>query len=173
MHLNPYGRGPVQLAADLANDRPAGLDELRRRCAEAGVTMDVPVLDGDLPVTLALLEEWEQVVDAATPAERAERLNLMLAEHSEHPRLTDHAGDGWHVHFRADRSLGGLLAALITVGTALHLAHRQLEGLGRCEGGGCTRIYADVSRNGTQRYCSTRCGSRAAVRRHRSRTAVA
>ena len=32
------------------------------------------------------------------------------------------------------------------------------------------RVFADVSRNGRQRYCSARCGNNDAVRRHRRRS---
>ncbi|WP_369124748.1 CGNR zinc finger domain-containing protein [Glaciimonas sp. Cout2] len=41
--------------------------------------------------------------------------------------------------------------------------------LGRCAANPCTHVIVDVSRNGTQRYCSPRCASRDAVRRHRAR----
>ncbi|WP_161793727.1 CGNR zinc finger domain-containing protein [Agreia bicolorata] len=33
----------------------------------------------------------------------------------------------------------------------------------------CERIFVDISRPGTQRFCSTECANRAAVRRHRDR----
>jgi predicted RNA-binding Zn ribbon-like protein len=60
-----------------------------------------------------------------------------------------------------------MIAALITVGTALHLTGLGMDRLGRCAAEGCSRIYADTSRNGRQRFCSPACANRAAVRRHR------
>lgn len=170
MHINPYGEEPVLLACDLANDPPSTLAQLRSRCIEADVVIE-DIGATDLADTLALLEQWERVVDAPDEPARADRVNELLAEHSEHPRVTNHAGSGWHVHYRGRRSLAGILAAVISVGTAMHLTARGMHRLGRCAAEDCDRVYADVSRNGTQAYCSPRCGSRTAVRRHRARAA--
>ncbi|KNX37536.1 CGNR zinc finger domain-containing protein [Luteipulveratus halotolerans] len=172
MHINPYGEEPVVLAADLVNDPPETLDALRDRCADAGVVIDMPVRRADLAATRALLDAWLTVVDADDDQGRADRLNALLAEHAEHPRMTNHSGEAWHIHYRElDRSLSGVLAALVTVGTAMHLTGRGMSRLGRCAAADCERVYADVSRGGRQRYCSTRCASREAVRRHRARSA--
>ncbi|GLW66273.1 hypothetical protein Arub01_45170 [Actinomadura rubrobrunea] len=172
MHLNPYGEDAVNLAADLANRRPASAQELADRCQAAGLVVEQPVTPEDLDRALAALDAWEKVVDAADERERAELLNRMLAEAAAHPRLTDHAGDGWHLHYRDDgQPLGSVLFALISVGTALHLAGRGMHRLRRCEVAECTTIFADTTRNGRQRYCSQRCGNRDAVRRHRARAA--
>jgi predicted RNA-binding Zn ribbon-like protein len=112
-------------------------------------------------------------VDAPTAAERAERLNALLAAATAHPRLTDHDGS-WHLHFRDDdRPPSAIVAAILSAGTALHLVGRGMGRLGRCAADGCGRIYADTSRGGKQRYCSPACANRDAVRRHRARAAVA
>lgn len=171
MQLNPYGADAVRLAVTLANDRPATLAELTRRCAEAGVVLDMPVREDDLPETLRLIDQWCQVADADTAEERARLLNGMLADASTYPRLTNHGPDGrWHLHYRDDGvSLAAVLRALVSVGTALHLTGRGMDRLGRCVRDGCRLIYADLSRTGRQRYCSPRCANRDAVRRHRAR----
>lgn len=55
--------------------------------------------------------------------ERPNWSTKLLAEISAHPRLTDHAGDGWHIHYRdSGPRLGAVLRALIRVGTAPHLS---------------------------------------------------
>ncbi|MGW8881668.1 CGNR zinc finger domain-containing protein, partial [Streptomyces mirabilis] len=119
-----------------------------------------------------VLDAWEKVVDAEEEYERAELLNRMLAAAAAHPRLTDHAEDGWHLHYRDDRQpLGPLLFSLISVGTALHLAGRGMRRLRRCAVTECAVIFADTSRTGRQRYCSRQCANRDAVRRHRARNA--
>ncbi|MFI5772157.1 CGNR zinc finger domain-containing protein [Streptomyces sp. NPDC051658] len=172
MHLNPYGEDVVNLAADLANRRPATAEELADRCRAAGLTVDLPAMPQDLDRTQEALDAWEKAVDADDEHERAELLNRMLAAAAAYPRLTDHAGDGWHLHYRDDRQpLGSLLFSLISVGTALHLAGRGMHRLRRCAVTECTTIFADTSRTGRQRYCSQRCANRDAVRRHRARTA--
>ena len=168
MHINPYGTAPVLLAVDLANDPPEDLRELVRRCEAHGLLVDAAV-PGDHGRCRELLAEWLTVVDTAEPAARVGRLNALLAAHVSHPRVTDHAGDGWHLHYRGDgQTLSGQLAALILTGTALHLTTRGMSRLSRCASSDCDLVFADVSRNGRQRYCSPRCGSREAVRRHRA-----
>ncbi|GGV89224.1 hypothetical protein GCM10015535_42580 [Streptomyces gelaticus] len=170
MHLNPYGEDVVNLAADLANRRPADAGELADRCRAAGLVVERSVTPQDLDATRKVLDAWEKVVDADDELERAELLNRMLSAAAAYPRLTDHAGDGWHLHYRDDRQpLGSMLFSLISVGTALHLAGRGMHRLRRCAVTGCTTIFADTSRTGRQRYCSPRCANRDAVRRHRAR----
>ncbi|MFF1907326.1 CGNR zinc finger domain-containing protein [Kitasatospora sp. NPDC058218] len=169
MHLNPYGEDAVKLAAALANHRPESAEELATRCRVAGLVVERPAAAQDLRRTATALDAWEAVVDATDGRERAELLNRMLAAASSHPRLTDHSGDGWHLHYRDDRqSLGALLASLIAVGTALHLVGRGMHRLGRCAVAECSTIFADTTRTGRQRYCSQRCANRDAVRRHRA-----
>ncbi|MFK0023148.1 CGNR zinc finger domain-containing protein [Streptomyces sp. NPDC090798] len=170
MHLNPYGEDAVNLAADLANRRPAGVEELADRCRAAGLVLENPATPQDLHRTQDALEAWEKVVDATDEHERAELLNRMLAAAAAHPRMTNHAGSGWHLHFRDDRqTLASVLISLIAVGTALHLTGRGMHRLRRCAVSECTTIFADTSRTGRQRYCSPRCANRDAVRRHRAR----
>nr|WP_189179981.1 CGNR zinc finger domain-containing protein [Microbispora rosea] len=170
MHLNPYGADAVALAVDLVNSKPVTVEELVRRCTDAGLVVDQPVEAEDLDRTLALLRDWERVVDADEPS-RVELVNRRLAEAAAYPRLTDHAGDGWHLHYRDDEaSFVEMLNSVIFVGTALHLVGRGMHRLGRCGLDECDRVYADTSRGGRQRYCSPRCANRDAVRRHRTRS---
>ncbi|MFE3455796.1 CGNR zinc finger domain-containing protein [Nonomuraea sp. NPDC059194] len=158
----------------MANRRPSSAEELADRCRAAGLVLERPVTPQDLDRTLAALRAWEQVVDACDERERAELVNRMLAAAAAYPRLTDHAGDGWHLHYRAERQpLGSVLLSLISVGTALHLAGRGMHRLRRCAVTGCAVIFADTSRTGRQRYCSQRCANRDAVRRHRARAGCA
>jgi hypothetical protein len=172
MHLNPYGEDAVNLAADLANRRPASTEELADRCRAAGVALDGPVTSEDLDRTGEVLDAWEKVVDTTDERERAGLVNRMLASAAAYPRMTDHVGTGWHLHYRDDEQpLGSVLFSLIAVGTALHLAGRGMHRLRRCAVTECVTIFADTSRTGRQRYCSPRCANRDAVRRHRARTA--
>jgi predicted RNA-binding Zn ribbon-like protein len=170
VHLNPYGADAVNLAADLANRRPVSAAELAERCRAAGLVVPGPVTPADLGGLLATLDAWQALVDAEDEQERAGRLNRMLADAAAYPRLTNHAG-GWHLHYRdAGQPLAAVLAALIAVGTALHLTGRGMHRLRRCALAGCPTIFADTSRTGRQRYCSTRCSNVDAVRRHRRKT---
>jgi predicted RNA-binding Zn ribbon-like protein len=170
VEINSYGTDPVRLAVGLVNDPPADADALNRRCAEAGLVLHRAATDADLSATRRFMHAWTEIVDAKDPDERAELVNRQLARAASYPRLTNHTGAGWHIHYRdADMSACGVLEAMISVGTAFHLAARGMHRLNRCAAGGCDRVYADVSRSGRQRYCSAVCANRDAVRRHRAR----
>lgn len=172
MHLNPYGEYAVLLAASLANTWPADRAELIDRTREFGMTMDFPTDSEDYRLTRLVIDDWLEVVDAADAPEQARLLNAQMAAAAAYPRLTDHDGEGWHLHYRdEEQSLPSVLRAVISVGTSLHLVTRGRHRLGRCDAEPCSKVVADVTRNGRQRYCSVRCANRAAVRRHRSRAA--
>lgn len=170
MHLNPYGEYAVLLAQSLANDWPSSRTRVIARTREFGMTMPFPEQPQDHARCRLVLDTWLTVVDAAAPDDRAAILNEQMAIASAYPRLTDHNGEGWHLHYReVDNDLPHVLQAVFMVSTALHLTTRGMTRLGRCAAEPCTNVIVDVSRNGTQRYCSPRCGSRDAVRRHRAR----
>jgi len=179
MHLNPYGEYAVLLAASLSNDWPSERAGIEERTREFGMTMEFSVGKDDHTQTRDVIDSWLRVVDAATSTERAALLNAQMAAIAAYPRLTDHDGEGWHLHYRdQEQSLAHVLAAVISVGTALHLTTRGMSRLLRCEAGRapgdpCANVVVDVTRNGRQRYCSVRCANRAAVRRHRQRRASA
>lgn len=171
MWLNPYGRDAVEMMSDLANSPPTSVDDLRGRCGAAGVDVAMPIDERDLQTTLNLIDRWCEIVDTHEEQARAKLVNQLLAETSEYPRMSDHDGF-WHLHYRPDDlPFGRVLCTLASVGTALHLVSRGMDRLGRCAVEQCSRVFADTSRTGRQRYCSTRCANRDAVRRHRARRA--
>lgn len=170
MHLNPYGEYAVLLAASLVNDWPMDRAGIIDRTRAFGMTMRFPTNPGDHLAVRAVLDEWLTIVDADTADTRAVLLNHAMATAAAYPRLTDHDGEGWHLHYRDDgQGLPEVLQAVIGVGTSLHLVTRGMHRLGRCAGEPCTQVVVDTTRNGRQRYCSVRCANRAAVRRHRDR----
>lgn len=169
MWLNPDGEQPVRLAVTLANDPPTTVAELAQLLDEHDLEVPSPTTE-DLASVFTLTAEWLTVVDATSDTDRAAALNLLLARYASYPRLTDHRGDGWHLHFREDAATTGrTVAVIVTVGTALHLVNRGMHRLGRCAAEGCDRAWADFSRPGTQRYCSARCANTSTARRHRAR----
>ncbi|WP_043263216.1 CGNR zinc finger domain-containing protein [Streptomyces sp. CT34] len=170
MQLNPYGEDAVRYVIELTNTPPTGVDELAQRSVAAGMVLDRPVTEADLTAVRDFLDRWAGIVDAPTDEQRAALLNALLADTAAHPRVTDHADGGWHIHYREDgQSLGGVLRAVGSVGTALHLTGLGMHRLGRCALAECGNAYADFSRAGRQRYCSPTCANRDAVRRHRAR----
>jgi len=171
VHLNPYGEYAVLLAVDLLWNPPTSGADLQTRCEQAGLTVDLPGTDADVTDVADFLQNWVAVVDASDEQGRADTLNALLDASSAHPRLTNHAGDGWHLHYRrTGLRVAEQLRSLISVGTALHLVGRGMHRLGRCALPECRRPFADVTRNGRQRYCSHPCANRDAVRRHRAKS---
>lgn len=177
MQLNPYGEYAVCLAESLANDWPESRAGIEARTREFGMTMPFPTTDDDHAGVRAVINGWLDVVDAGDPDERARLLNARMAHAAAYPRLVDHDGEGWHLHYRdGDQTMAHVLEAVISVGTALHLSTRGMHRLHRCAAGAdpgdpCRNVVVDVTRNGRQRFCSVRCANRAAVRRHRARRA--
>ncbi|MFG6490896.1 CGNR zinc finger domain-containing protein [Microbacterium sp. P03] len=175
MHLNPYGEYAVLLAASLANDWPVDRAGIERRARDFGMTMAFQPDGRDHERTRRVVDRWLAVVDAGDGRTKAALLNDLMAEVGAYPRMTDHDGEGWHLHYRDEgRALPDVLLAVFSVGTALHLTTRGMSRLARCEAGAapgdtCRDVFVDVTRNGRQRYCSVRCANRAAVRRHRAR----
>jgi predicted RNA-binding Zn ribbon-like protein len=104
-------------------------------------------------------------VDAAARA-----VNGLLARYGARPKLERHDGQPWHLHFHGpaaeDRSgWGGSVAmALATV-----LGSDYADRLGVCAAPSCDRVFVDVSRNGTRRFCSEACQNRVKAAAHRAR----
>ncbi|WP_022885485.1 CGNR zinc finger domain-containing protein [Glaciibacter superstes] len=170
MQLNPYGEYAVLLAASLANDWPHDRAGIVARTRDFGMTKEIPATSVDYERARRVIDDWLRVVDAPYPDARAELLNAQMAEATAYPRLTDHDGEGWHLHYRdEDQALPAALRAVICVGTSLHLVTRGMHRLRRCAAEPCEVVVVDTTRNGRQRYCSVRCANRAAVRRHRAR----
>jgi predicted RNA-binding Zn ribbon-like protein len=173
MHLNPYGEYAVLLAASLANEWPEDRVGIEARTREFGMSMEFQEEPEDHERSRLVIDDWLRIVDTPDPEGRAALLNAQMAATAAYPRLTDHDGEGWHLHYRDENQvLSSVLRAVISVGTSLHLVTRGMHRLGRCASEPCTAVVVDVTRNGRQRYCSVRCANRAAVRRHRERAAL-
>ncbi|GGU61522.1 hypothetical protein GCM10010211_28160 [Streptomyces albospinus] len=169
----PYGADAVRYEIELTTSPPTSADELAERSTAAGMALDRPVTEADPTVVPAFPDRWAEVVDAPADERRAALLNALLADAACHPRVTDHANGGRHIHYREDgQSLGGVLRAVGSVGTALHLTGLGTHRLGRCALAECGHAYADFSRAGRQRYRSPTCADRDAVRRHRARAGL-
>lgn len=97
-------------------------------------------------------------------------VNDTLAHARAVPRLVDHDGLGWHIHGTDNDSP---LATRMLVEAAMALVDviraGRLDRLRDCEAEDCAGVFVDLSKNGSKRFCSTRCGNRMAVRAYRAR----
>jgi hypothetical protein len=129
----------------------------------------------DLVAVRATRPRLQQVFLAESPRQAASLLNDLLSTHTVTPRLTDHDGYDWHIHyFEPGAALaehlttdGGMaLASVITAGE-----HDRLQ---TCAAPDCNRVLVDLSRNRSKRYCDSRtCGNRLHVAAYRERQRAA
>jgi len=124
----------------------------------------------DLAQVRALRARLLAVFEAVDQPDRAAVLvNEVVASARALPRLSDHDGRQWHVHYFApDASLTEHLAADGGMALARVIADGELDRLRRCEADDCDHVLVDLSRNRSKRYCdSRRCGNRIHVAAYR------
>jgi predicted RNA-binding Zn ribbon-like protein len=89
------------------------------------------------------------------------------------PQLVRHDHLDWHIHATEPDAP---LAQRIEVEAALAIADvirgGALGQLRTCEADGCDGVFVDLSRNGSKRFCSLRCGNRMNVTAYRERQAA-
>ena len=97
-------------------------------------------------------------------------VNDLLAATGARPQLDRHDGEPWHLHFHASSdALAQGWAAGCATGLAVVLGTELYDRLGVCTAPHCDRVYVDVSRNGTRRFCSTSCQNRVKAAAFRAR----
>lgn len=111
------------------------------------------------------------VFDATDARSAAAAVNTLVSRAAVTPRLTDHDGFAWHVHYFTP---GASLAEHLTIDCGMALAHvvasGERERLRRCAAPDCDQVLVDLSRNRSKRYCDARtCGNRLHVAAYRER----
>ncbi|WP_019633462.1 CGNR zinc finger domain-containing protein [Actinomadura atramentaria] len=165
--------------ADLVNTGPAaagadrldGLPALRAFTVRNRIGGAAPLTDADVAAARALRDRFHAVFRAADAAAAVPVVNEIVGRVRPAPRLTDHDGHPWHVHFSAPGApLGEWLAADCGMALAHVVAAGELERLRGCAAPGCERVLVDLSRNRCRRYCDSRtCGNRLHVAAYRAR----
>ena len=115
-----------------------------------------------------------EAVGAGDVDDAARQVNALLIRTGARPELKQHDGEPWHLHFhgRTETAAQGWGAGCAT-GLAVVLGTDSYDRLGVCTAPGCDRVYVDVSRNGTRRYCSTSCQNRVKAAAFRARQVTA
>ncbi|GIE83454.1 hypothetical protein Aph02nite_94040 [Actinoplanes philippinensis] len=112
-----------------------------------------------------LREVWTLDRDDAVEA-----VNRMLREAHAVPYLTRHDGSDWHIHATEPDAP---LAERIRVEAAMALIDViRMDETGRlrvCDADDCAGLFIDLSRNGSKRFCSVRCGNRVNMTAFRAR----
>jgi predicted RNA-binding Zn ribbon-like protein len=120
------------------------------------------------------LREVVTLLEAGEPDAACAACNAVLQETGAVPVLARHDDEPWHLHFHAlDAAPAEGWAAPMATGLAMVLGSSSIDRLGVCTAPACDRVYADTSRNGTRRFCSTACQNRVKAAAFRARRAAA
>jgi predicted RNA-binding Zn ribbon-like protein len=99
----------------------------------------------------------------------AATLNELLAAHPAHPHLAKERGV-WRLHHHPhDAPLVAMWTAICAAGLAEMIGDGEAQRLGTCERTDCGRVYVDVSKNASRRFCSLTCQNRVKVATFRER----
>jgi predicted RNA-binding Zn ribbon-like protein len=166
-------------AVDLVNSAPSGsydeglpdlvaLQDFVRRHDVSEVGRLSP---SDLVSVHRLRGSVRDVFTAADDSVAADAVNRLVSQAGVTPRLTDHDGYAWHIHYFTP---GASLADHLALDCGMALAHvisaGETERLRRCDAPDCDQVLVDLSRNRSKRYCDARtCGNRLHVAAYRER----
>ncbi|MBQ0829723.1 CGNR zinc finger domain-containing protein [Streptomyces tagetis] len=127
--------------------------------------------DHDLTAVRSVRARFAAVFAAPDARAAAGLINELVAAAGTTPRLTDHDGYDWHIHYFAPgASVADHLAADCGMSLAFFVVAGEQERLRRCEAPDCRRAFVDLSRNRSRRYCDSRtCGNRLHVAAYRAR----
>ncbi|WP_030343925.1 MULTISPECIES: CGNR zinc finger domain-containing protein [unclassified Streptomyces] len=153
--------------ADGLSDVPALADFVRsHKMSDVGVLSEF-----DLSAVRRVRGRFAAIFAAPDPRSAAMMINELVAAAGTTPRLTDHDGYDWHVHYFAPgASVADHLAADCGMALAFFVVAGEQERLRRCEAPDCRRAFVDLSRNRSRRYCDSRtCGNRLHVAAYRAR----
>jgi len=181
LHFAPDTEASLEFVVALANTDPSasksGADEL----ATVEALAELITLNGysgrmdhdaaellDVQQTRAILRElWTLDRDDA-----AIEVNEILRTARALPFLVRHDGLDWHIHATASDAP---LAERIRVEASLALTDViRMDEMGRlrvCGADDCEGLFMDLSRNGSKRFCSVRCGNRVNMIAFRERKA--
>ncbi|MGW2285893.1 CGNR zinc finger domain-containing protein [Streptomyces phaeochromogenes] len=125
----------------------------------------------DLSAVRKIRARFAGIFAASDPRAASTLINELVAAAGTTPRLTDHDGYDWHVHYFAPgASVADHLAADGGMALAFFVVAGEQERLRRCEAPDCRRAFVDLSRNRSRRYCDSRtCGNRLHVAAYRAR----
>jgi len=165
----------LEFTAALCNRRREGELEtasaLKAMCVEFGFPGSSGATRADAEATWAHLGTLEAMWDADRDA-IATSANRVFKQCDARPHLVRHDDFDWHLH---GLPAGAPISDAIAVNAAMALADLvrtdDTARLKRCGDDRCHRMFFDLSRNRSRRFCSTTCQSRTNVAAFRARHA--
>lgn len=129
----------------------------------------------DVRAVLQLREQLAVIWEAVSVDDVVAVVNELFRDAGALPRLTNHDGFEWHMHFTTPEApLAQRLGTYAAMGIADLVRADDLDRLKRCDAEDCDAVLVDLSRNRSRRYCDTgNCGNRLHVAAYRARKASA
>lgn len=97
------------------------------------------------------------------------RLNDVLAKCKTQPYLALDDNQPYHLHFQGTGSPVNILGGELATSLALVIDAMGSDRFGACQAHACNRVYIDLTRNGSRRFCSSACTARAKTAAYRAR----
>ncbi|GIF37906.1 CGNR zinc finger domain-containing protein [Actinoplanes xinjiangensis] len=179
MLFAPDTEEALQFIVDLANTTAtasrSGADELTTLAELDALLLTYSGRKDRDQAELRAVRETRDLLRAVWTLDRddaVEAVNRMLREARAVPYLTRHDGSDWHIHATEPDAP---LAERIRVEAAMALIDViRMDETGRlrvCDADDCDGLFIDLSRNGSRRFCSVRCGNRVNMTAFRARKA--
>ena len=183
MKLDSYKDAGLLVSAHLVNEFAPSTERETPLSAREGVAVLSRILAIDPPSVAALTQTHVPAFVALARKLRevfadlkrrdidtaAATLNQLLAAHPAHPHLAKERGM-WHLHHHPHEApLVPMWTAICAAGLAEMIGDAEAQRLGTCERGECGRVYVDVSKNASRRFCSLTCQNRVKVAMFRER----
>ena len=183
MLFAPDTEDTLEFVVALGNTHPSasksGDDELSTP-SELTALLDAHGYSGRFDRDLAELDEVKQARDQLRSFWSLDRdaialeVNGMMREANALPYLVRHDNFDWHLHATAQDAP---LAERIRVEAALALMDvvrsDEVHRMRVCDAPDCGGLLVDLSRNGSKRFCSIRCGNRMNQIAYRERSSLA
>jgi predicted RNA-binding Zn ribbon-like protein len=158
------GGRPVEVGGDLAAQRCL---RIVGRPVTAAESAELVALAGRLRPVFTAAEDGRSDRVAAL-------VNALLRDYRAAPELSRHDGQPWHLHYRS--TVAGLATewgAGCATGLAVVVDGQATGRLGVCGADCCDRVFVDLSRNASRRFCSEACLNRTKVAAFRARSRAA
>lgn len=136
-----------------------------------GITYKPAITDADRDDLLRLADEF-RIIFSMQADDLADFSNRVLEKIRFSPRIKNHGGFGWHIHyFDEDFSFGGRTRSNAAMSIMSLIVHEEASRLKTCKAITCSKVFVDTTRNSSKAYCDVKtCGNRAHVAHFRARS---
>ena len=182
MHFAPDTEDTLEFIVALGNTEPgaskSGADEIETP-AQLTALLDEHSYSGLMRRDAQELREVHETRDllrrvwSLDREEAVEEVNRMLREAKAMPYLIKHDRFDWHLHAtEQDAPLAQRIQVEASLALADVIRSNEMRRMRVCEADDCTGLLLDLSRNGSKRFCSVRCGNRVNMIAFRERAAA-